>query len=161
MRVTPVLLSLLALSAAFTLAACSGADLPRDTTGLNCAPAGATTPVTCTLPLPAGSSFKITMQSTSCVAINDEIDLTSPETSTLTTDACHTAVPAVYTFTTTYSAASQIDIQFHSDRVANMPGTHVVQVTTGANASWTVNFEDGGDQDFNDVVLLVEIVPPA
>ena len=154
MRVRPLLLLLLALSFGFTLAACSGADdPPRVTTPLECE--GQTED--CVLELPAPASFKITLVSRSCDAINNEIRLTSPETVTLTEDACRTAVGTEWDYPTIYPAGTDISLEVLSDQFANPPGLSV----TGAYPNWTVSFEDGYDTDFNDIVMNVEAFPSA
>jgi hypothetical protein len=155
MRVRPLLLPIIALSFGFTLAACSGADdPPRVTTPLECDTGGGQTSE-CVLTLPAPASFRITLVSRSCDAINNEILLTSPETATLTTDACRTAVGTQWDYPTVYPAGTEIGIEVASDQFANPPGLRV----SGAYPSWTVSFEDGYDTDFNDIVLSVEAFP--
>jgi len=155
MRVRPLLLLLLALSFGFTLAACSGAeDPPRVTSQLECDTGNGQTSQ-CVLTLPAPASFKITLTSRSCDAINNEIKLTSPEIATLTADACRTEVGTEWNYPTVYTAGTEISLEVLSDQFANPPGLRV----TGTYPSWTVSFEDGYDVDFNDIVLSVEAVP--
>lgn len=153
MRVRPLLLLLLALSFGFTLAACSGADdPPRVTTPLEC-----DTGSQCVLTLPSPASFTITLVSRSCDAINNEIRLTSPETVTLTEDACRTEIGTEWNYPTVYPAGTEISLEVSSDQFANPPGLRV----TGAYPNWTVSFEDGYDTDFNDIVMSVEAFPSA
>lgn len=156
MRVQPLLFPILALSFGFTLAACAGAgDPPRVTTGLRCDAGGGQTQQ-CTLVLTAPAGYTITLTTNSCDAINDEIDLTSPVSAVLTTDACREPNGRLWDYSTPINpAGTEINIVFSSDQFANPPGTQV----TGAYPSWTVNFEDGGDADFNDVVLTIAAVP--
>jgi len=155
MRVPPLLLPVLALSFGFTLAACSGAaDPPRVPSDLQCNIGG--TVQSCTLTLTAPAGYTISLASRSCDAINNDISLTSPITVTLTTDACREPIGTVWDYSTPINAAgTEIDIVFTSDQFANTPGTRV----TGAFPAWTVSFEDGGDADFNDVVLSVVAIP--
>jgi hypothetical protein len=156
MRAPPLLLPVLALSFGFTLAACSGAaDPPRVPTDLQCVGAGGQTQ-RCTLTLTAPAGYTISLVSRSCDAINNDISLTSPITVTLTTDACREPIGTVWDYSTPINpAGTEIDIVFTSDQFANTPGTRV----TGAFPNWTVSFEDGGDADFNDVVLSVLAIP--
>jgi hypothetical protein len=44
---------------------------------------------------------------------------------------------------------------FTSDQFASPPGIRV----TGAYPEWTINFEDGFDSDFNDLILTVTALP--
>ena len=155
MRVPRLLLPIIALSFGFTLAACAGADdPPRVPSDLRCDVGGQIQSCTLTLTAPAG--FKITLTSRSCDAINNDISLTSPEVVTLTTDACREPIGREWDYSTPIRpAGTEIDIVFTSDQFANAPGTRV----TGAFPNWEVRFEDGGDTDFNDVVLVVEAIP--
>ena len=155
MRVQPLLLPILALSFGFTLAACSGAgDPPRVTTPLECETGGGQTSE-CVLTLPAPASFRITLVSRSCDAINNEIRLTEPVVATLTTDACSTDVGTQWDYPTVYPSGTTIALEVDSDQFANPPGLRV----SGAYPNWTVSFEDGYDTDFNDIVLNVEAFP--
>jgi len=52
-------------------------------------------------------------------------------------------------------AGTEINIEIDSDQFASPPSLRV----TGTYPAWTVDFEDGYDTDFNDVVLAVEAVP--
>jgi hypothetical protein len=156
MRVPRLLLPIIALSFGFTVAACSGAsDPPRVPTELRCDVGGGQTQ-SCSLTLTAPAGYKITLTSRSCDAINNDISLTSPIVVTLTTDACREPIGKQWDYSTPINpAGTKIDIVFTSDQFANAPGTRV----TGAFPNWVVNFEDGGDTDFNDVVLTVEAIP--
>lgn len=156
MRMPPRVLPILALSFGFTLAACAGADdLPRVTSQLECETGGGQTSL-CTLTLAEPAGFKITLTTGSCDALNTEIRLVSPITVPLTTDACREPVGTVWDYSTpTYQAGTEINIEVDSDQFANPPSLRV----TGAFPAWSVEFEDGYDTDFNDVVMNVEAVP--
>ena len=154
MRVPPVLLQLLALSAAISITACAGAsDPPRVPTTTKCE-----NPAACTLVLAAPAGFKLTLTGRSCDAINDQVALTAPVAAVLTTDGCREPVGKVWDYSSPINpAGTEIVIEFTSDQYANPPGLKV----TGAYPDWTISFEDGGDQDFNDLVLAVNAVPAA
>lgn len=156
MRVQPLLFPILALSFGFTLAACAGAgDIPRVTSHLECETGGGQISQ-CTLTLAEAAGFKITLTSGSCDALGTEIRLVSPTTVALTTDACQEPVGTVWDYSTpVYPAGTEINIEIDSDQFASPPSLRV----TGAYPTWSVNFEDGYDTDFNDVVLTVEAVP--
>ena len=156
MRVQLLLLPTLALSFGFTLAACAGADdLPRVTSQLECDTGGGQTSL-CTLTLTEPAGFKVTLSTGSCDALNTEIRLVSPTTVPLTTDACQEPVGTVWDYSTPINpAGTEINIEIDSDQFASPPSLRV----TGAYPNWTVDFEDGYDTDFNDVVLTVEAVP--
>lgn len=158
MRVQPLLLRSLVLMLGVTLASCAGADdPPRVPTELVCDAGGGQTQ-RCTLELLASVGYTITLTSRSCDAINDQIEITSPNPNVLTTDACREPVGTVWNYATpTFPACTEIDILFNSDQFANAPGA---RVRLGSEyPTWVVEFEDGGDTDFNDVVLTVSAVP--
>lgn len=155
MRVHPLLLPILALSFGVTLAACSGADDPeRVTSELECETGGGQVSV-CTLELAAPAGFNITLESRSCDAINNEIRLTSPITETLTMDACREPVGKEWNYPEIRPAGTEIAIEVDSDQFANPPGLRV----TGSYPEWTVRFEDGFDDDFDDITLTVTALP--
>ena len=156
MRVQPLLLPILALSFGFTLAACAGADdLPRVTSQLECDTGGGQTSL-CSLTLTEPAGFKITLTSGNCDALNTEIRLVSPITVPLTTDACQETVGTIWDYSTPINpAGTEINIEIDSDQFASPPSLRV----TGAYPAWEVDFEDGYDTDFDDVVLAVEAVP--
>lgn len=156
MRMPPLVLPILALSFGFTLGACAGADdLPRVTSQLECETGGGQTSL-CTLTLAEPAGFKITLTTGNCDALNTEIRLVSPTTVPLTTDACREPVGTVWDYSTPpYAAGTEINIEVDSDQFANPPSLRV----TGAFPAWSVEFEDGYDTDFDDVVLSVEAVP--
>lgn len=158
MRVRPLLLPILALSFGFTLVACSGAGETRITTGdLQCQPGTSV----CTLILTEPAGFIVTMTGNQCDARANEVRLTSPIQVVLTADACAETVPEEWNYSTPINpAGTEIKIEVESDHFddwANPPGLRV----TGAYPSWTVLFEDGYDQDYNDIVLTVQAVPAA
>jgi hypothetical protein len=154
------LLPILALSFGFTLAACAGADDdPRVTTTLDC-----NQPTQCTLLLSSEAGFTVTVLSTACIANDDEMSIISPFDSLLTSNVCGEAVGKAWTFTAPgsstppppYPAGTRINIQFITSQFANPPGLRVI----GDVSPWRVEFEDGGDSDFDDLILTVAAVPP-
>ncbi len=151
MRAPTLLLALVATVAA----GCSGADDPtRTTSNLSCQEGGAWVP--CTLTLTEAATFTITLVSRDCLATATEVQLTAPESvaGVVVDNACNATPGQVWAYDddgAAFAPDTEIDMLFTSDQFADPPGVRV----TGAFPEWTVNFEDGDDIDFNDVVLRV------
>ncbi len=156
MRARLLLLPLVAVIAV----ACSGADDPeRVSSTLDCRAPGSGVAVPCTLILEETGGFVITLVSRECIATETQVSLTAPASvaGVVIPDAC-TALPGSeyeYGATTPFTAGTEIDMEITSDQFASPPGIRV----TGDYPQWTINFEDGFDQDFNDIILRVTAVP--
>lgn len=109
----------------------------------------------CSLPLEEQARFEVTLISHSCGAHDNEIHVTAPESERLTDDACYEAVGRVWEFDGPYAAGTALNFRIDSFEQANPPAF----VATGAYPEWTLTFEDGGDSDFNDIVLRVRAIP--
>ena len=137
-------------------AACKddGDDLagPPVTTPLECGQVGATD---CGLPLDAQASFTVTIASIDCEAHNNKIRVTSPVSDELTDDACYEAVGKSWSFDGPYAAGSELNFEIESRQLRNAASLRA----SGTYPTWTLTFEDGGDQDFNDIVLQVTAIP--
>ncbi|MFL5519400.1 MAG: hypothetical protein ACJ8B6_00570, partial [Gemmatimonadales bacterium] len=64
-----------------------------------------------------------------------------------------------YGETTPFAAGTAINLIIVSDQFNNPPGLRVTEVPGSAPKAWRLDFEDGADQDFNDIVLLLEQQP--
>ena len=150
---------LLPLVACLALA-CSGADAPsRATSSLTCQ-AGGGNYVPCTLVLTEASTFTITLVSRDCIAAETQVALTSPASveGVVVDDACSATPGTDWDFDddgAAFAANTEIGMEFTSDQFADPPAIRV----NGAFPQWTINFEDGYDEDFNDIVLMVTAVP--
>ena len=123
------------------------------TTTLKCVQPGGET-VGCDISIPTSASkVRITLVSHDCDAHGNIIAISEPAAVTLTTDACYETVPKVVEIPGPFTAA-HVAMKVTSELITNSPELHV----TGSSPSWTVNFEDGGDQDFNDAVLTIEAI---
>jgi hypothetical protein len=133
-------------------AACKddGDDLsgPPVTTPLECGQPGATD---CGLPLTSQSSFTVTITSIDCEARDNKIRVTAPVSDELTDDACYEDVGKAWTFPGPFAAGSQLNFEIESRQLRNAASLRA----SGTYPTWTLTFEDGGDQDFNDIVLQV------
>ena len=106
------------------------------------------------LPMVIGPAV-VTLVSVSCGARNNEIHVIAPETERLTSDACYEQVGKVWEFEGPYAAGTALNFRIDSFEQQNPPAF----VSSGAYPEWTLTFEDGGDSDFNDIVLRVTAIP--
>jgi hypothetical protein len=128
-----------------------GTPAPPVTSTLTCAqPNGSFQQ--CDLVLAAAGGFNIVLTGTSCKATDNTLVLTKPTNVTLTSNGCNEAPGKTWTYAGPYPAGTQISFQITSGK---QPGPAALQAT-GADPSWDINFEDGGDTDFNDLVLKVQ-----
>ncbi|HEU4827859.1 MAG TPA: hypothetical protein VFT04_01560 [Gemmatimonadales bacterium] len=109
----------------------------------------------CGLPLDEQARFEVTLLSHSCAAHDNEIHVIAPESERLTDDACYEEVGKVWAFEGPYAAGTTLNFRIDSFEQLNPPSF----VSSGAYPEWTLTFEDGGDSDFNDIVLRVRAIP--
>ena len=111
----------------------------------------------CELPLEEEASFVVTLMSTSCEYAGNEIRITAPVNQLLSSDACYHEVGTEWEFAGPYPAGTELDFSMQSRIIDGQPALRA----SGAYPVWTINFEDGADTDFNDIVLRVEATPVA
>lgn len=149
------------VASAILLVSCKQGDIPTDpgdgppvVTQLTCVVNGAPGP--CTLPVDAAiASFDVTLSASSCNADNDRLRITTPVQRDLTSDACHESLNKKWTVDGPFAAGTPIDIQIISTQSVRTPTLQA----TGQFPNWTLTFEDGADDDINDVVLAVVAHP--
>jgi hypothetical protein len=107
----------------------------------------------CALLLSEGGGFTITLQSVSCTAHGNRVRLTQPVAyaQTLTDDGCYEVAPRAWNIGGTLGPGSTIAIEVESARLENDPVLRV----TGEFPEWLIEFEDGGDDDFDDLVFTI------
>ena len=105
----------------------------------------------CDLTLSAAGGFTITLVSTSCDARGNTLSLLQPQTATLLTDGCYSPSGQTWSYPGPYPAGTAISLQIVSPQLQRSPSLQA----TGSYPNWTINFEDGGDADLNDLVLQV------
>ncbi|MEO8225218.1 MAG: hypothetical protein ABI661_10475 [Gammaproteobacteria bacterium] len=150
-----------AIAASVAAAGCSTGDIavgpgeqPPVVTALTCTVNGVVGP--CTLPVSADiGSFDVVLTGLSCDAHGNRLRVTQPLQSELTDDACYMPIGKKWMFSGTYPGGTAIDIAIVS---APLPNPSALRAT-GSYPQWTLEFEDGGDSDFNDVVLTVTAHP--
>jgi hypothetical protein len=109
----------------------------------------------CGLPLEQQARFEVTLISHSCAARDNEIHVTAPVSDRLTDDACYEDVGKVWQFNGPFAAGTALNFRIDSFEQLNPPSF----ISAGAWPEWTLTFEDGGDSDFNDIVLRVRAIP--
>ncbi len=151
---------LLVWSALITACKSDGATNPGDTggppvtTSLTCSQPGGQS-AECGLALPAAGGFSLALLGTACDATDNTLAVTSPVSQTLTSDICHTAAGATWSFPGPYDAGTELRLQVTSRRFPNPPSLRATQVSA---TEWMITFEDGFDSDFDDMKLQVDAV---
>lgn len=125
-------------------------DKTRTTTKFTCDAAGGGS-VGCDITIPPNTSkLRITLVSHDCDARGNIISISEPKPVTLTTDACYETVPKTIEIAGPFSVTN-LSMKVTSQYITNPPELKVV----GTSSPWTVDFEDGGDRDFNDAVITI------
>jgi PKD repeat protein len=112
--------------------------------------------VACTLLLEEEAGFKVVLTSTSCEAHGNTFRITGPIQQTLTTDGCYDLVGKQLTSAGAFPPGLPgISAEVLGPQLANPPQLRV----SGSYPEWELTFEDGVDQDFNDLVLTLTALP--
>ncbi|MDQ3222067.1 MAG: PKD domain-containing protein [Gemmatimonadota bacterium] len=129
---------------------------PPAVTSLSCVDASAPGGfVACTLRLEQEAGFKVVLTGTSCEAHGNLFRITAPVTGTLTTDGCYEQVGKQIVFAGAFPAGTEISAEVVAPMLDDAPRLRV----TGVYPEWTLEFEDGVDQDFNDLVMTLTALP--
>jgi hypothetical protein len=145
-----------AVAVALAVAACDNGPKNPIVTGL-CGEPGSTADCPTTPDTVDQAYFTITLTSTSCTAKGTTIRVTAPVSQTLTDDGCYEPFPKTWNVgsaSSGFAAGTQLNFSITSDETGSAPSF----LLTGAYPDWDINFEDGGDNDFNDVVLKVHAI---
>ena len=111
--------------------------------------------VACTLRLEQEAGFKVVLNGTSCQAHGNLFRITAPVTGTLTTDGCYEESGKQLVFAAAFPAGTEISAEMVAPVLNNPPQLRV----SGSYPEWTLTYEDGMDQDFNDMVLTLTALP--
>jgi PKD repeat protein len=131
------------------------ATLPA-VTSLSCVDASAPGGfITCTLRLEEEAGFKVVLNSTDCEAHGNLFRVTAPVTGTLTNDGCYEQAGKELVFAAAFPAGTEISAEVVAPVLANPPQLRV----SGTYPEWVLTYEDGVDQDFNDLVMTVTALP--
>jgi PKD repeat protein len=111
--------------------------------------------VGCTLRLEQEAGFKVVLNSTNCEAHGNLFRVTAPVQGTLTSDGCYEQPGREIVFATPFDAGTEISAEVEAPQLANPPALRV----SGSYPEWVLTFEDGVDQDFDDLVMTVTALP--
>jgi PKD repeat protein len=111
--------------------------------------------VACTLKLEQEAGFKVVLNSTSCEAHGNIFRTTAPVGATLTDDGCYERSGKQLVFHGPFAAGTEIGAQVVAPLLASPPRLRV----EGAYPVWTLTYEDGADEDFNDLNLTLTALP--
>jgi PKD repeat protein len=111
--------------------------------------------VDCTLTLEHAAGFKVVLNSTSCEAHGNTFRITGPIQQTLTTDGCYDQVGRQLTSAGAFPPGTPISAEVVAPLLQNPPRLRV----SGSYPEWHLTFEDGVDEDFNDLVMTLTALP--
>jgi PKD repeat protein len=112
--------------------------------------------VACKLKLEAPAGYKVVLNSHDCDAHHNIFRIVEPVVDTLTKDGCYeTQTGKQILRPGPYPAGTEISAEVIAPFLANPPQLRV----SGSYPEWTLTYEDGQDQDFNDLVLTVTALP--
>jgi PKD repeat protein len=111
--------------------------------------------VACKLKLTADAGYKVTLVSSSCDAHGNLFRIVEPVVDTLTVDGCYEQAGTEIVRAGPYPAGTDISAEIVAPLLVSPPRLRV----TGSYPQWTLEFEDGADGDFNDLVMTVEALP--
>jgi hypothetical protein len=152
----------LPLAAVIALGCSSADEVSRVPSEVECrSPSGQV--ITCDVQLEQEGGFAITLTGRSCAATNDEIRLEQPASvaGVITTDGCNEALLTEWEYgeDSPFPAGTAVSLVIVADQYNNPPGLRVTEVPESSPKAWRLQFEDGADQDFNDIELLLEQRP--
>ena len=112
--------------------------------------------VSCKLRLEAPAGYKVVLTSHGCDAHGNIFRIVEPVVDTLTSDGCYeTEAGKQILRAGPYPAGTEIAAEVIAPLLANPPQLRV----SGSYPEWTLTYEDGVDQDFDDMVLTVTALP--
>ena len=111
--------------------------------------------VACKLKLIEPAGYKVTLVSSSFDAHCNLFRVVEPVVDTLTTDGCYAANGTEILRPGPFPANTEISAEIVAPLLVNPPRLRV----SGSYPQWTLEFEDGADADFNDLVLTVTALP--
>jgi len=111
--------------------------------------------VDCTLTLEQEAGFKVVLNSTNCEAHGNMFRVTLPVQGTLTSDGCYDQPGREIVFATPFAAGTQISAEVVAPLLANPPSLRV----TGSFPEWVLTYEDGVDQDYDDLIMTLTALP--
>jgi hypothetical protein len=113
----------------------------------------------CKLVLAGRSRFEVTLESTECNARGNIVKIAEPASRTLTSNACYATAGTKWGPYGPHDAGTRIVLAVDAPLLSYANNPPSLRVETAGEQQWRVLFEDGYDQDFNDVILLIRAVP--
>jgi hypothetical protein len=111
--------------------------------------------VSCTLRLEEEAGFKVVLNSTDCEAHGNLFRITAPVTGTLTSDGCYDEAGKQLVFAAAFAAGTEISAEVVAPLLDHPPQLRV----SGSYPEWVLTYEDGVDQDFDDLVMTLTALP--
>lgn len=125
-------------------------------------------PASALLTLTQASKVSVTLVSSSCSALGNDVIVTAPITQTIVTNGCFTppvgvAVPLNGGATFAANTVLQVSVLSGLSGTTKLITPPAIRVTGDFTTGWTLTFDDGfggaGEPDFNDLVILVKATP--
>ncbi len=111
--------------------------------------------VECTLRLEQEAGFKVVLNSSNCEAHGNVFRVTAPATQTLTNDGCYEQQGKQLVFAAAFPAGTEISAEVVAPLLNYPPQLRV----SGSYPEWVLTYEDGVDQDFDDMVMTLTALP--
>ena len=111
--------------------------------------------IACTLKLEAEAGFKVVLNSSSCEAHGNIFRTTAPVGGTLTDDGCYEQAGKQLTFAGPFAAGTEIGAEVVAPMLQSPPRLKV----SGEYPVWTLTYEDGYDNDYDDLQLTLTALP--
>ena len=111
--------------------------------------------VACTLQLEQPAGYKVRLTSRDCRAHGNVFRITAPVQDTLLTDGCYETVGKQIIHSGPFPVGTSISAEVIAPLLDNPPALRV----SGQYPEWTLTFEDGDDEDFNDLVMVLTAIP--
>jgi hypothetical protein len=111
--------------------------------------------VSCTLRLEEEAGFKVVLNSSNCEAHGNLFRVTAPVTGTLTDDGCYEQAGKELMFAAAFPAGTEISAEVVAPLLNHPPQLRV----SGSYPEWVLTYEDGVDQDFDDLMMTLTALP--
>jgi PKD domain len=111
--------------------------------------------VACTLRLEQEAGFKVVLNNSSCDAHGNLFRITAPVTGTLTNDGCYEQEGKQLVFAAAFPAGTEISAEVVAPLLDHPPALRV----SGSYPEWVLTYEDGVDEDFDDLVMTLTALP--
>ena len=148
---------LAALVLAIFVISCGSDPTAPVTAGLTCQdPSNSGGFVGCELELDEPAGFKVTITHIStCEAHGNLFRITAPVIDTLTTDGCYDQEGKELVFEGPFPTGTKITAEAQAPPLKKAPSLKV----EGSYPEWTLHFEDGVDDDFDDLTFTLTALP--